>query len=91
MQLWVGLGNALVDHARGMTPPAQYAYRRAAAISPGYPGPEFFRALALARFGDRAAAGSIWREMLDQAPADAAWRPMVEQGLALIGEARVGR
>ena len=44
-QLWVGLGNALVDHARGMTPPAELAYRRAAQVSPGYPGPPFFMVL----------------------------------------------
>ena len=36
-QLWIGLGNALVDHARGLTPPAELAYRRAAALMPGSP------------------------------------------------------
>ncbi|GAA4719253.1 tetratricopeptide repeat protein [Sphingomonas lutea] len=85
-QLWVGLGNALVDHARGMTPPAQFAFDRAAQLSPGYPAPDFFRALALARYGDRAEAARIWRALLASAPADAGWRPMVVQGLALIGE-----
>ena len=28
-QLWIGLGNALVDHAHGLTPPAGFAYQRA--------------------------------------------------------------
>ncbi len=84
--LWVGLGNALVDHARGITPPAELAYRRAAELSPGYPGPKFFYGLALARSGDRAAAVRVWRELLAEAPADAGWRPLVEQGIALLGE-----
>src|SRR6185295_14881548 len=32
-QLWIGLGNALVDHSRGLTPPAELAYKRAAQMS----------------------------------------------------------
>lgn len=83
--LWVGLGNALVDHARGITPPAELAYRRAADLSPGYPAPKFFYGLALARSGDRDAAARMWRELLAEAPVDASWRPLVEQGLALLG------
>ena len=85
-QLWVGLGNALVDHARGITPPAELAYRRAADLSPGYPAPKFFYGRALARSGDRAAAVRMWRELLAEAPADAGWRPLVEQGIALLGD-----
>lgn len=85
--LWVGLGNALVDHARGITPPAELAYRRAAELSPGYPAPKFFYGLALARSGDRAAAVRNWREVLAEAPADAGWRPLVEQGIALLSQA----
>ena len=84
--LWVGLGNALVDHARGITPPAELAYRRAAELSPGYPAPAFFYGLALARSGDRAAAVRIWREVLAAAPADASWRPLVAQGIVLLSE-----
>lgn len=81
-QLWVGLGNALVDHARGLTPPAEFAYRRAAELSPGYPGPRYFHALALARSGNRDAAAAIWRDILAVAPANASWRPLVERALA---------
>ena len=33
-QLWAGLGNALVDHANGLTPAADFAFQRAAAIAP---------------------------------------------------------
>lgn len=83
-QLWVGLGNALVDHAGGLTPPADLAFQRAAAITPGYPGPRFFYGLALARSGDRAGALATWRTLLLDAPADAEWRPLVEQGIAVL-------
>ncbi len=83
-QLWVGLGNALVDHAGGLTPPADFAFQRAASITPGYPGPRFFYGLALARSDDRAGAVAIWRTLLLDAPADAEWRPLVEQGIAVL-------
>lgn len=82
--LWVGLGNALVDHAHGLTPPAELAYRRAAELSPGYPGPPFFYGLALARSGDREAAVAVWKELLAKAPRDASWRPLVESGIVAI-------
>jgi cytochrome c-type biogenesis protein CcmH len=83
-QLWIGLGNALVDHARGLTPPAELAYKRAAALSPGYPAPPFFYGLALARSGDRQGALTLWRQILKTAPAKADWRPLVEQGVAAL-------
>ena len=83
-QLWVGLGNALVDHAGGLTPPAELAFQRAAAIAPGYPGPRFFYGLALAKSGDRAGAFATWRTLLLDTPADAEWRPLVEQGIAVL-------
>lgn len=85
-QLWVGLGNALVDHARGITPAAELAYRRAEQVTPGYPGPRFFYGLALARSGDREGAVRLWREILAKAPNDASWRPLVEQGVAALSE-----
>lgn len=83
-QLWIGLGNALVDHGRGLAPPAELAYRRAAELSPGYPGPPFFYGLALARSGDRAGAVAIWQQILTTAPRDAEWRPLVEQGVTAL-------
>lgn len=82
--LWVGLGNALVDHAHGLTPPAEFAYRRATELSPGYPGPAFFYGLALARSGDREDAIAVWRNLLANAPKEASWRPLVEQGIAAL-------
>jgi cytochrome c-type biogenesis protein CcmH len=83
-QLWIGLGNALVDHARGLTPPAELAYRRAAELVPGHPAAPFFYGLALARSGDRQAAVAIWQRILANAPPDAEWRPLVEQGVKAL-------
>lgn len=83
-QLWIGLGNALVDHGHGLTPPAEFAYRRAAQLAPGHPAAPFFYGLALARSGDRARAVEIWKRILVHAPADAEWRPLVERGVAAL-------
>ena len=84
-QLWIGLGNALVDHARGLTPPAELAYQRASQMAPGHPGAPFFYGLALARSGDRKGALALWQQILKTAPKDAGWRPLVEQGVKALG------
>ena len=84
-QLWVGLGNALIDHARSLTPPAELAFQRAAQMAPGHPGALFFYGLALARSGDRQGALALWQQILKTAPKDAEWRPLVEQGVAALG------
>ncbi|HXG80528.1 MAG TPA: tetratricopeptide repeat protein [Sphingomicrobium sp.] len=83
-KLWVGLGNALTDHARTITPAARLAYARAAELAPGYPAPPFFLGLAEARSGNPEEAVRLWREILANAPPDASWRPMIEQGLLLM-------
>jgi cytochrome c-type biogenesis protein CcmH len=83
-QLWIGLGNALVDHGRGLTPPAELAYQRAAALAPGHLAAPFFYGLALARSGDRAGALREWNQILAKAPRNASWRPLVEQGVTAL-------
>ena len=83
-KLWVGLGNALTDHARTITPGARLAFKRAAELAPGYPAPPFFLGLAEARSGNPEEAIRLWREILATAPADASWRPMIEDGLLLM-------
>ncbi len=85
-QLWVGLGNALVDHAHMVTPPAEFAYKRAGQVAPGNPAGPFFYGLALARSGDSQAAAAIWRSILVTAPENASWRPMIEQGIAALNQ-----
>ncbi|MEO5640477.1 MAG: tetratricopeptide repeat protein [Sphingomicrobium sp.] len=82
-ELWTGYANALVDHARLLTPAARVAYARAIAISPASPGPRFFLGLALLRSGDRDGAIEQWRAVLATAPPNAIWRPMVESGIVL--------
>ena len=88
VQLWIGLGNALVDHAQGLTPPAELAYRRASELAPGHPAPGFFYGLALARSGERQAAVAVWRQVLATAPADASWRPLIEAGVNTLDPPR---
>ena len=82
--LWVGLGNALVDHAGAITPASQLAYQRAEQLAPGHPAPAFFMGLALARSGEPEAALDFWRDVLANAPAEAEWRPMVEDAVAVL-------
>ena len=84
IELWIGLGNALVDHAGVITPAAEFAYERAVELAPGHPAPPFFLGVALARSGDRAGAITLWRQMLADAPADAGWRPLVEDAVAAL-------
>lgn len=83
-KLWIGLGNALTDHARTITPAGRLAFERAAELAPGYPAPPFFLGLAEARSGNTDAAVLLWRDILARAPADASWRPMIEDGLLLM-------
>jgi tetratricopeptide (TPR) repeat protein len=80
--LWVGLGNELVIHGGGMmSPAAELAFQRAAAISPDHPGPPFFMGLAYAQQGQFDRAESIWRALLDRSPANASYRPELEARL----------
>ena len=94
--LWVGLGNALVDHAGVMTPAAELAYARAAKLAPWSPAPPFFHGLALSRSGDREGALREWKAMLAAAPAEAElaasgrgrrWR-IAQRGRARVRPAR---
>jgi cytochrome c-type biogenesis protein CcmH len=85
--LWVGLGNALVVHSGGqMSPAAQFAFEKAATLSPNHPGPPFFLGLALAQSGKMDEAGDVWRGLLARAPADAPWKADLEARLAEIGQ-----
>ena len=82
--LWVGLGNALADHAGVLTPASELAFRRAAELAPGHPAPRFFMGLALARSGASEQAIAMWRRILAEAPADASWRPLVEDMIRAV-------
>lgn len=82
--LWLGLGNALTDHARGLTPAARLAFARSAELAPTSPAPGYFLGLAKLRSGDPEGALADWRQVLAAAPADASWRPFVEDGVAMV-------
>ncbi|HEX6376003.1 MAG TPA: tetratricopeptide repeat protein [Allosphingosinicella sp.] len=87
--LWIGYGNALVIHAGGLiTPAAQLAFERAAALAPDHPAPRFFFGLALAQSGRLDEAERTWRTLVDGAPADAPWRAQVEQQLQMLEQAK---
>lgn len=85
--LWVGLGNALTDHARTVTPAARLAFARAKQVAPTAPAPDYFLGLALLRSGEPEEALALWRELLARAPAEAQWRPLVEDGVVLVSAA----
>ncbi len=82
--MWVGLGNALADHAHTLTPAARFAFLRAAQLAPGHPAPPFFLGLAEARSGHPDEALRLWRLVLATAPADASWRPLVADAVLAL-------
>jgi cytochrome c-type biogenesis protein CcmH/NrfG len=82
--LYVGLGNALVDHAGMVTPAATLAFARAKELAPKLPAPLFFEGLALARSGKREEAVGLWRQALELTPAGTSYRPMIEGGIAAL-------
>lgn len=85
VDLWVGLGNALVAHGGGaMSPAAALAFDRAARIDPTHPAPPFFAGLGLAQGGDLTGAEAVWSDLLSRSPADAPWRADLEQRLAQL-------
>jgi len=88
--LWVGLGNALVDHAGMLTPAAELAFDRAGRLAPWSPAPPFFHGLALLRSGQRDAALAEWKALLASASANAEWRPLVEDGVAMLERPQAG-
>jgi cytochrome c-type biogenesis protein CcmH len=89
-KLWIGLGNALADHSRTLSPAARFALVRAAELAPGHPAPPFFLGLAEARSGNPQEAERLWREILAGAPANASWRPLVENALLLVEPPQAG-
>jgi cytochrome c-type biogenesis protein CcmH/NrfG len=89
-KLWLGLGNALADHSRNLSPAARMAFERAGELAPGHPAPPFFLGLAEARSGNPQEASRLWREILAGAPADASWRPLVENTLLLVQPPQAG-
>lgn len=82
--LYIGLGNALVDHAGMITPAATLAFARARELGPNLPAPLFFEGLALARSGKREEALVLWNRALTLTPASARYRPIIADGVAAL-------
>jgi len=82
--LYVGLGNALVDHAGMLSPAATLAFERARQLAPRHPAPLFFQGLALARSGERDQALALWKEALALTPPDATYRPFIANGFEAL-------
>lgn len=91
IDLWIGLGNALVVHANGvMTPAAALAFHRAAQIAPTHPAPPFFYGAALAQAGRFDQAEVVWRAVLVAPTTTAVWRSATEQQLGVLARVRAG-
>ena len=89
MDLWLGLADALIQHAGGqLTPAAELAFNRAAQIAPYHPGPPFFYGLALARMGQFDAAEQYWRQVLENPRTTDMWRRVVGQAQAVTARMR---
>lgn len=83
--LWVGLGNALVAHGDGLvSPAAEFAYRRAAYLSPDGPEAPFFFGYALAKSGQADKALAVWKPLLARIPETAPWRPKLAMLVAQL-------
>lgn len=77
-EVWLALGNALVEHTGGvLTEPAMFAYRRAAELDPDGVGPGYFLGLALIRQGRLGEAVGLWQATLESAAPDAPGRDLL--------------
>lgn len=84
--LWTGLGNAMVGQGRGLlSPAAEYCYKKALKLTPGYPGALYFYAMALAQNGKGEAAKPLFGQLLAILPADAPIRQKLLMDLARAG------
>lgn len=90
--LWLGLGNALMNHAGGaLSPGAEFAYRRALALEPQSPAPRYFYGLALAQAGELKGAREMWAPLAQSAPAGSRLKAELEANIARIDAMLTGQ
>ncbi len=91
VDLWVALGTALVRHGgNSVSPAAEFAFRRAAQLSPQHPGPPFFLGLALVQSGRTEDGLAMWQGLLARTPKDSPWRADLEQRIGELSNAPPG-
>jgi len=83
---WTGLGTALAEHDKGVSPASRYAFDRAIALWPQHPGPPFFLGLAYARAGQPVEGRAYIARAVELAPAGASYRADLLIWLNLIDE-----
>lgn len=89
--LWTGLGNALVAHGQGfLSPSAEFAYKRALRLTPGYPGALYFYAIALAENGRIDDARPLFVALVESIPPDVPIRAQLMADLAKMGVPKQG-
>lgn len=77
--VWTGLGMALAEHDRGVSPASKLAFERAMELWPQNPGPPYFLGLYYAKSDQFAEARKWWVKAIELAPKDAEYRkPLVE-------------
>lgn len=84
--LWTGLGNALVAHGQGfLSPSAEFAYKRAMRIAPGFPGSLYFYAVALTENGRIDEARPLFKQLLAAIPPDVPVRKQLISDMLRLG------
>lgn len=72
--LWTGLGFALFQHDRQISPASRFAFEKAIAVYPTHPGPYFFYGLAQASTGKLQEARANWVKAIERTPENASYR-----------------
>lgn len=82
--MWTGLGTALADHDKGVSPASRFAFDKAMALWPKHPGPPFFLGLALARSGQLAEGRTYIARAAALTPATVSYKADMVMWLDLI-------
>jgi cytochrome c-type biogenesis protein CcmH len=83
---WTGLGIALAEHDRGVSPAARFAFDRSISLTPKHGGGAYFLAIAYVRMGDLAEARKWLALSLERTPSDASYRPVIDAQLRQLDQ-----